>query len=65
MTTPAEQRRHAPRDQDLRPEGRDRFAQRLGLAITRNLLRARGGEVVLANAEGGGLCTRVSLPRAT
>lgn len=64
MTTPAEQRRHAPRDQDLRPQGRDRLAQRLGLAITCNLLRPQGGGVMLANAEGGAPRTRISLPRA-
>jgi len=34
----------------------------LGLPITRNILRAHGGDVVLANREGGGLRAVVSLP---
>ncbi|MDT3672885.1 MAG: HAMP domain-containing sensor histidine kinase [Aromatoleum sp.] len=35
----------------------------LGLAIARNLLRAQGGEVQLANHPGGGLEAHVALPR--
>lgn len=35
----------------------------LGLAIARNLLRAQGGDVRLANAPGGGLEATVTLPR--
>ena len=35
----------------------------LGLAIARNLVRAQGGEVRLANPPGGGLEATVSLPR--
>jgi protein-histidine pros-kinase len=34
----------------------------LGLAIARNLLRAQGGDVTLANAAGGGLAATVRLP---
>jgi len=35
----------------------------LGLAIARNLLRAQGGDIRLANAPGGGLEATVTLPR--
>lgn len=34
----------------------------LGLSIARSILRAHGGEVVLSNAEAGGLVALVSLP---
>jgi signal transduction histidine kinase len=34
----------------------------LGLTIARNILRAHGGDVVLANRQGGGLAATVSLP---
>jgi len=34
----------------------------LGLSIARSILRAHGGDVALANAPGGGLVARVSLP---
>ncbi len=36
----------------------------LGLAIARTILRAHGGDVMLANREGGGLRATVSLPAA-
>jgi signal transduction histidine kinase len=34
----------------------------LGLAIARNVLRAHGGEITLANAKGGGLTATMTLP---
>ncbi len=34
----------------------------LGLAIARTIMRAHGGDIVLANREGGGLDARLSLP---
>lgn len=34
----------------------------LGLPITRNILRAHGGDVTLANCSGGGLRARITLP---
>ncbi len=34
----------------------------LGLTITRNILRAHGGDVVLRNRPGGGLAAVASLP---
>ena len=34
----------------------------LGLTIARNILRAHGGDVVLANRAGGGLTAVASLP---
>jgi len=34
----------------------------LGLPIARNILRAHGGDVVLANRPGGGLRALVTLP---
>ncbi len=36
----------------------------LGLAIARSLIRAQGGEVTLANRDGGGLRATVTLPRS-
>jgi two-component system, OmpR family, sensor kinase len=36
----------------------------LGLAIARSVVRAHGGEVTLANGEGGGLRQTVRLPRS-
>ena len=36
----------------------------LGLSIARSIIRALGGEVVLANRHEGGLCVTVMLPRA-
>ncbi len=41
---------------------RDTGGTGLGLAIARNLLRAQGGEVTLANAPDGGLIATVTLP---
>jgi len=41
---------------------RDTGGTGLGLAIARNLLRAQGGEVTLANAPDGGLVATVTLP---
>ena len=35
----------------------------LGLGIARNIARAHGGDLVLHNRAGGGLCARLSLPR--
>ncbi len=35
----------------------------LGLGIARNIARAHGGELVLQNQAGGGLCARLVLPR--
>lgn len=37
----------------------------LGLAIARSILRAHGGEIVLANASQGGLIARITLPHVT
>lgn len=37
----------------------------LGLSIARNLVRAHGGELTLANRSGGGLAATVVLPRET
>jgi signal transduction histidine kinase len=37
----------------------------LGLTIARNILRAHGGDVVLANRSGGGLSAVATLPSAT
>lgn len=34
----------------------------LGLTASRSIARAHGGDIVLANRRGGGLCARVSLP---
>jgi signal transduction histidine kinase len=34
----------------------------LGLPIVRNIMRAHGGDVALANRPGGGLCATVTLP---
>ena len=35
----------------------------LGLGIARNIARAHGGDLVLQNRSGGGLCARLTLPR--
>ena len=36
----------------------------LGLAIARAVARAHGGDIVLSDRPGGGLCAEMSLPRA-
>jgi signal transduction histidine kinase len=35
----------------------------LGLALARAIVRDSGGEILLSNREGGGLCARITLPR--
>jgi signal transduction histidine kinase len=35
----------------------------LGLSIARNIARAHGGDITLANREGAGLVARLTLPR--
>ena len=35
----------------------------LGLGITRNIARSHGGELILCNRAGGGLCASLTLPR--
>ena len=35
----------------------------LGLGIARNIARSHGGELILCNRAGGGLCARLTLPR--
>lgn len=36
----------------------------LGMSIARDIIRRHGGDIALANREGGGLCVTVSLPAA-
>lgn len=43
---------------------RDHGGTGLGLAVARTILRAHGGDVTLANREGGGLTATVTLPKA-
>jgi signal transduction histidine kinase len=34
----------------------------LGLSVARTIAREHGGDITLANREGGGLCVRMGLP---
>jgi signal transduction histidine kinase len=35
----------------------------LGMAIARSIVRGHGGDITLANRDGGGLCATIHLPR--
>ncbi len=43
---------------------RDTGGTGLGLSVARTIVRAHGGDITLSNAESGGLCVVVRLPRA-
>jgi signal transduction histidine kinase len=45
-----------------RSRSRETGGTGLGLAVARSIIRAHGGDVVLANRGGGGLVARVTLP---